>query len=91
MNFIPGHFYRFKRRFHAVTRSSLKVGDVYRFEKQTDFFPVTKIEFIFMNAMGDEFDLLCAYEALDNVRLEDVFEEVPMPTWWTASRQPAAE
>ncbi|MDB5038621.1 MAG: hypothetical protein JWQ35_2149 [Bacteriovoracaceae bacterium] len=88
MSFTPKQFYRYRKNFH---RAALRLGDIYQLSKEVDCFPKLKKEFILINARGVEFHLSCSYEDLDNVRLEDIFEEVPKPTWWGSSDKSYSE
>lgn len=83
---IAGLFYRYRKPPSFVS-SNLVVGDVYRLKIEYDDPKTFKKEIVLTNAMGEIFQFNCSYEDLDSFRLEEVFDEVPEPSWWSRPAQ----
>jgi hypothetical protein len=84
---VPNLFYRYKRAFKIHGNNPLSVGDIYQFLREKDFRQNYKKEFLLGNSSGEKFELTMTYSDLDDTRLEDVFEEVPRPSWWDSNPQ----
>ncbi len=78
---LAGLFYRFKKAPYTI-ESNLRQGDTYRLKEERDDLRKYRKNFVLLSASGDEFDFNCSYQDLDELRLEDIFEEVPKPSWW---------